>query len=987
MVCTGCGHENSNTAKFCEACGAALGGVPGERRKVVSVLFCDVVGSTALGGSTDPEALRALLARYFDQMKAIVEGHGGSVEKFIGDAVMAVFGVPAVHEDDALRACRAATEMREAFPALGIAGRIGVSTGEVVTGTAERLATGDALNVAARLQQVAAPAEVLISAATRVLAGAAVDVEAVEPLTVKGKREPLTVFRLVGARESAERPHDTVFVGRDHELTLLAEAWKQALAERRCRLATIVGDAGLGKSRLAAEALASIQARILRGRCLPYGAGITYWPVVEVVRQLDALPSDPAASAALRALLGDSEVETSAEDIAWAFRKLIEEQAPLVVLFDDIQWGEARFLDLVEHVALLSSDAPILLLCLARPELLDSRPSWPVAVRLEPLSGPDAVRLIGTGVSGELRTKIAAAAGGNPLFIREMLTMAGETGGAVAVPPTLKALLAARLDQLDPAERRVLECAAVEGEVFHRGAVQALAPEEPQVTPRLAALARRELISPERPVLTGEDGFRFRHLLIRDAAYEALPKTTRVELHARFASWLEQHGPEVVELDELLGYHLELAFGYRTELGLSRDDTLAAAARSRLAAGGQRAALRQDYGSAVSLFERAAALVPPAEVDLALEAELMDALFWTGRGDDAVRRADALAERASALGDRIGELCGRIHGSALRLPLEREGATAKLDTLLDEALPVFMAAGDDLALYIAYSALASLEGLRARNDDALEASERAFAHARLAGHRPPMLLASRSAFRFFGTTPAPELLTWLDDNEPPVGRDHFLRAYRAATLAMLGRFDEARTILVEERAELADRGGGVLLANITAFESAAIERWAGDPAAAIEFGTRGWSLYHELGETGYLAGAAGDLAHAHYALDQLDEADAWAARAAELGTSDDAWKETVWRQVRAKVLARRSDHAQAEQLAREAVSIADETQMLNAQADAYADLAEVLLLGGDLEKAAAALEEAHMRYERKGNLVFADRTRARLAELRGAASR
>jgi class 3 adenylate cyclase len=325
---------------------------------VVTVLFCDVVGSTALGESTDPEALRRLLARYFERMRGIVEEHGGSVEKFIGDAVMAVFGVPAVHEDDALRACRAAVVMRAAFAGLGVEGRIGVCTGEVVTGTEERLATGDALNVAARLQQAAAPGEVLIAEATLALVAEAVEVEPLEPLVLKGKSEPLPAFRLLAARQASERRHESVFVGRERELALLREAWERVRAERRCELFTIVADAGLGKSRLAAEALASIEAPVVRGRCLSYGAGITYWPVVEVLKQLDVLPSDPAAAAAIRSLLGESEAGTSAEEIAWAFRKLLEEQAPLVLVFDDIQWGEETFLDLVEHLALLSSGAP-----------------------------------------------------------------------------------------------------------------------------------------------------------------------------------------------------------------------------------------------------------------------------------------------------------------------------------------------------------------------------------------------------------------------------------------------------------------------------------------------------------------------------------------------------------------------------------------------------------------------------------------------------
>ena len=314
-----------------------------------------------------------------------------------------------------------------------------------------------------------------------------------------------------------------------------------------------------------------------------------------------------------------------------------------------------------------------------------------------------------------------------------------------------------------------------------------------------------------------------------------------------------------------------------------------------------------------------------------------------------------------------------------RLSLEPEGATEKLAALVEQALPVFEAAGDDLALYIAYSALAEVASMRGQMDAALEAYERAFAHARQAGHLPPESLAARAACRFFGTTPVSELLAWLDENEPRAGRDHFLRAYRAGALAMLGRFDEARAILAEARAELAERGGGVLLANITAFESVWVELWAGDPAAAAEFGAEGCRLHEELGEQGFLSTAAGNLAQALYALDRLDEADAWAGRAAELGASDDAVTQMLWRQVRAKVLARRGEHAEAERLAREAVAIGEETDMLDAQGDAYADLAEVLLLGGKADEAAAALEQALERYERKGNLVMAGRTRDRLA--------
>jgi len=316
LICASCGHENSAGAKFCEECGfsfaVALAGAR-EQRKTVTVLFCDVTGSTALSEALDPERLRALLARYFERMRGIVESHGGSVEKFIGDAVMAVFGVPVLHEDDALRAVRSAVEMRDALPELGIEGRIGLTTGEVVTGTKERLATGDAVNVAARLEQAAQPGEVLVGEPTLRLVREAAEFEPLEPLELKGKAEPVPAYRLLRVRDAPEWRHDTRFVGRERELALLREASERVQAEERCELVTVVGEAGVGKSRLVAEALASIEATVARGRCLPYGEGITYWPVVEVLKQLDVLPPDKVAAAAIRSLLGESDLETSAE--------------------------------------------------------------------------------------------------------------------------------------------------------------------------------------------------------------------------------------------------------------------------------------------------------------------------------------------------------------------------------------------------------------------------------------------------------------------------------------------------------------------------------------------------------------------------------------------------------------------------------------------------------------------------------------------------
>jgi class 3 adenylate cyclase/tetratricopeptide (TPR) repeat protein len=975
LVCASCGHQNSDAARFCEACAAPLAGGSGERRKVVTVLFCDVVGSTALGESTDPEALRALLARYFERMKGVVEEHGGSVEKFIGDAVMAVFGVPAVHEDDALRACRAAVEMREAFSGLGIEGRIGVSTGEVVTGTEERLATGDALNVAARLQQAAAPGEVLIAEATLALVAEAVDVEALEPLLLKGKNEPLPAYRLLEARRASERWHDTVFVGREPELTLLGEAWARALAERRCELVTIVGDAGVGKSRLVAEFLATIDARAVRGRCLSYGEGITYWPVVEVLKQLDALPSDPAATASIRSLLGETETGASAEEIAWAFRKLLEEQAPLVCLFDDIQWAEETFLDLVDHVALLSTGAPILLLCLARPDLVERRLQWPIALHVEPLPVEDMNELIPETVGDDLRARIKHAAGGNPLFVTEIVAMAGEAGGEVVVPATLRALLAARLDQLEAPERSVLERGAVEGEIFHRGAVQALSPDS-QVTPRLAALVRKQLIQPERPPIPAEDAFRFRHLLLRDAAYDALPKATRAELHNRFAAWLEERGQTLVELDELLGYHLEQSVRYRAELG-TRDDELAERASARLAAAGKRALWRGDERAAAGLLRRALELTRQLRLDVHLELDLARALWPNAQ--PAAEIARTAAERARREGDDTGEALARVAEAFHRSWYVPGPAIDELETLAREAIPLLEEAGDHAGLVHVWSALGDgVANFRGRWDDWADAAEQARRHARLAGQASAHLMHELALAS--GSRPADEALRTLDEllpDNPPTGT----LLVRAWLLGMLGRFREAWPLAEQARERERELTG----TNMAEWLPAEIASLAGDHEAAVTYLRPFCDLLEEVDQRFYLSSVGPMLGRELCALGRHAEAERYARLTRKLEVRQNVLGEATWRQVQALVQAHRGEHAEAEALAREAVGIAERTDGLNYQGDAFCDLAEVLSAAGRTHEAAEALEQALERYERKKNLAMAAQVRPRLETLRGAA--
>ena len=933
-------------------------------RKVVTVVFCDLVGSTALGEQTDPEALRALLGRYFERMSGIVESHGGTVEKFIGDAVMAVFGVPQAHEDDALRACRAAVEMRDALPGLGLQGRIGVNTGEVVTGTAERLVTGDAVNVAARFEQAAAHGEVLIGETTHELVQGGVDAELVEPLELKGKAEPVPALRLLAAHVAPERRHDSAFVGRERELQLLSEAWQRAAGEQRCELVTVVGEPGIGKSRLAAEALASNEARVVWGRCLPYGAGITYWPVVEVVKQLDGLPADPAAAAAIRSLLGESDAGTSAEEIGWAFRKLLEEQAPLVVVFDDIQWGEETFLDLIEHVALLSANAPLLLLCMARPELVDSRPTWPVTIRLEPLDSADSADLIGIDVPEELRERIAAAAAGNPLFIGEMLAMAQEAGGEVEVPASLKALLAARLDQLDPAERRVLECGSVEGEVFHRGAVQALTPEEAQVTPRLAALVRRELIRSDRPQFAGEDGFRFRHLLIRDAAYDALPKATRADLHRRFATWLGEHGQGLVELDEILGYHLERAARYLVELG-GQASELAEEASRRLATAGERARWRGDGEAAHSLLGRAVKLVEQPDLHL----EVAFAMSHVA-ARDAERLLEEAAQQADGRADAAGAALARGLAAQMRL-WTGEGSVIEAEELGLAALPLLEERQDHVGLAQMWFALAfGVYNYADRFEQIVHAAEMARTYETLGGqphHRSDGLRAMALAH---GPRPVDEVLGTLDALHSSVRVD----LARADLLAMSGRVDDACALLQATTDRARESGHSVPP------DLAEIESLSGNHAAAAEQLDLRLDWEHKRGITGNAAFTLAWQSRELALAGRHDEAEQRAAQAREHPIQA-PYPQAVWRQGAALVHASRGEHVEAERLAREALMHVEQTDSLRGRADAYCDLGQALEAAGRIDEAAAAYREALVLYDRKQIIPLSRRTRERLAAL------
>ena len=698
-----------------------------EVRKSVTVVFCDVTGSTALGELLDPETLRRVMARYFDTMKIAIEHHGGTVEKFIGDAVMAVFGIPHVHEDDALRAVRAAVEMREGLLDLNkelerdrgvtLASRIGVNTGEVVAGdpaAGQALVTGDAVNTAARLEQAAAPGEILIGAETYRLTRDAVRAEPADPIAAKGKAEPVPAYRLEDVTAGAaghNRRLDAPMVGRDRELALLGQAFERATTDRACHLFTVLGTAGAGKTRLAEEFAAQVDdvATVLRGRCLAYGEGITFWPVVELVSQAAGLsildhpvdakrkllavigPGERSERIAdlVACLVGLSETQAPVEESFWALRRFLEVLAarqPLLLLLDDLQWAESTFLDLVEHVAEWSRDAPILVLAQARPDLRDDRPGWgggvanATSILLEPLTEAETTELVAdligdSEAAGDVSARVAEAAEGNPLFVEEMVAMLIDDGylvredhrwiaagdlSEVKVPPTVQALIAARLDRLAPVERAVLERAAIIGKVFAASSIRSLASEElsGKVDEGIRALLRKDLIRPDRGDLGEEDSYRFRHLLVRDAVYDAMPKELRAELHEGFADWLEREARSAGELDEFVGYHLEQSYRYREELGPVDDAGRAIAARAgvHLLAAGERALGRGDVAAAERLLGRAMALLP-ADDPRALSAmpSLGEALFYGGQLERALEYLDEASVRAADAGaDTIG---------------------------------------------------------------------------------------------------------------------------------------------------------------------------------------------------------------------------------------------------------------------------------------------------------------------------------------------
>ncbi len=1010
---------------------------PLEIRKTVTVVFCDLAESTALGERLDPEALRGVMARYFEVAREAFHRHGGTVEKFIGDAVMAVFGLPVLHEDDALRAVRAASDLAGDLEALDaeltegwgtrLQVRVGVNTGEVVAGQAEGgqvLVTGDPVNTAARLQQAADPGGILIGETTHRLVAGAVEAEPVPALTLKGKRQGVAawrVSRLIPGAAPYPRRLDAPLVGRKAELAQLHQAFHRAVEERTAYLFTVLGAPGVGKTRLALEFSSAVgqRATVLAGRCLPYGEGITYWPLREILHQAfgedarggiadllegaehAALIADQVAGA-----VGAAVIQGSGEEIRWAVRRVLEALAlrrPVALVLEDLHWAEPAFLDLVDHLADLITEAPVVLVCLARPELLEDRPAWgggkrnATTLELEPL-GPDDARALLANLAPSAEAlprpeQIMAVAEGNPLFLEQMVAALADppADGEIRLPETIQALLAARLEHLGPGERGVLERAAVVGKEFSRPEVAELFPEEarPTLTRHLDQLVRKRYIRPARSGTPPGSSYQFRHVLVQEATYRGIPKRTRAELHERFADWvLRSAGDQLPEYEEIAGYHLEQAYRYRREVSPSDEHLreLRQRAAGILASAGLRASAREDYHGAESLLSRCVDLWPLEDLTGRAGALLgLDDLLHTigeySRSDAVLAEATDCARVA---GDRALLARADLRRIRLRASLDRTLSAEEGLRGAEEAAEVLAEVGDEAGLAEAWARIAFFRHGLGHQLGGEVARDRARAFASVARDPwlDPRLAGGYVALPWTGTGPRPAAEEAARAREMLGGAAERRtdEAYALLTLglhvAMRGEFEAARQRVAGASAIFEDLGLKVEAVAYAGLVRAQVEVLAGDPTAAEQALRPGIEVFESIGNTGQLSTWVAFMARILYEQGRHDDALEAAEWAERLTAAGDMETHLRFPGVRAEILAHRGEPEEAERLAREVVQMAEGTDWLNYRGDAFTDLAEVLRLIGRPRAAADALRAAEERYEQKGNVVSAARARA-----------
>jgi class 3 adenylate cyclase/tetratricopeptide (TPR) repeat protein len=1070
LACPRCGEPNPERARFCLSCGRPLspesiGERAHETRRRVTVLFADLVGSTTIGEHLDPEALRDVQQRYFDAMRVAIERHEGTVEKFIGDAVMAVFGIPQLHEDDALRAVRSAFDMQRALETLNrdvearwgvrLAIRFGINTGAVVAGdatTQQSLATGDVVNTAERLEAAAPAGGVLAGAETYRLVRHAVTAELVAPLTLKGKTDPVPAWQVTDVDPMAgavARHMDSPMVGRDRQLRTLTGLAERSRDERAPQLVTILGLAGVGKSRLVHEFLGKLgtQATVIRGRCLPYGDAISYWPLAEALRAAAGIQQDDSQETALERLrtlaAGLPQEELVTERVAAAiglgpatgsapldaqetystFRRLFESMArrrPLVAVFDDVHWGTPTFLDLLEHMIDQSSGAPMLLLAIARPELLEARPGWgdgkpnATALLLEPLDDASVAQmlnnLVGHPLPDELRRTIEGAAEGNPLFVEELLSVLVDDGtlerqgdayrltrtlGQITVPATIEGLLAARLDHLPREELAVIGRAAVIGKRFGASEVVELSPqdERPAVLERLMALVRKELlrideeVAPDLDDLDEDVRFRFRHQLMRDAAYEGLSKHERARLHEAFADWMERALEDRLEqLREVIGYHLEQAAVYSRQVSGEDESVkrLARRAAGHLETAARRADAIWDEVAVQRLLSRANDLRGPDDPErLANLPKLARALWGAGRLEEArAALGEVLASPEADAATRAQALEATWVGSAAGQ------SAAEMRPRIEEALRIRHELGEPAGIARALLSLSEVAGFtgQLKNGHAFAEEALSYAHSAKDIELQGRALSYRTTSYLDSVESTPDRAMSMLQEDLTFARGHGQRALEAVTLLLMGRLTGeggSRTEAHElfERGLAMQRDLGWELTVLSFSSDALLDYWAGDALPAAD---RLRTICRELtaaGEKGYLSTAATWLAQCLIDLGETEEAESALRTAAETGAPDDVVTQVPLKAARARLLARAGALAEAESMAREAVSEAEAVEYGVLVPYAHLALGDVLRLAGRPNEAAAEWRAMIAFVEARGNRLYADRLRRELEEL------
>lgn len=1073
-TCPNCGNGLVDQPRFCPECGHRLTArATTQEFRIVTVVFCDVVKSTELERELDPLPMQRLLDRYGQAVRRALGDRGASVGKRHGDGFMAAFGVPELHEDDALRAVRAAGELRTALDELAkevreqrgleFHVRLGVNTGNVLVrdaGTLEEELTGTPVNLAKRFEELAGAGEILLGEETYRLVVDAVKAEPAGPLTVKGTAEPQNVWRLLEVlpdRPGRARRPIAPMVGRGREQQLLQQLFERAAAEGACHLVSVLGSAGVGKSRLVDEFVAGLgdQASVLRGHCPAFGDSVTMWPMVEVVRQAAGIAPDDSPEQArarlaellagvergslvterIAQLLGFGQDAGLPEDTFWALERLLETLArrrPLVLVIDDLQWAHPILLDAVEHVAEYA-DAPLMLLCMARPdELFSRRAQWPggkaniLSFLLSPLPEREGeqlvVHLLGGRVDQAVHAHVSEWAQGFPLLVEELVsnlrdegrlgaadgrwTLTAEpeeTAGrrAPTVPTSIHALLLARLDRLGPRGRAVIEPAAVVGQQFHLGDVEALHPGSAaaDLTAGLQELVRHDLIRADHgptsaplPPNSGP-GYRFRHATIKTVAYERLPDDRRAELHERYADWLERETEDRrSQFDEIVGHHFYEAYRYATRLDPGGDQAteLARRAGERYAAAGQRAAVRGDTRLVQAWLGRSARLLP-ADHPLRLRSlpALAEAQQSNGKLTEATRAYQELARSATAVGDEglaLHATIGRLGITAVHDPRQflREGRDE-----VELAIAAFERLGDRLGLAKAWHLLAYLDWTRGRLTQAEAAAERARALAREAGDPgwEANAIGMHCLTLYWGPLPL-EMVERrsreaLAEAERSGVASLAATAYRvlARVAAHRGDLDEARRF-VEAATAITREEGSLLPRAVDCISRAMVEMLAGDLPAAEEVLRNGYTQLEEMGGTGPRVNVATLLARVRLQRNRNDDAEELTRTCERLAAPDQADAQIKWRSIRAIAIARRGEHNEAEQLAREAVYLAGKTDQLDSRAEAHVDLAEVLLLSGRGRESAHELERAIALFQEKGNEVGERSARRRLARTR-----